>query len=531
MKYFAKCVGSKTKVYTAKADISRGYSAPSLRTQNAAIELVNFCSDDYPWLRSKDGFICKNYSKVFSGGVGIYNEKLYYVSAGYFYYDDKKYFAVGTGKKKFSHYNGKILIFPNMLYFDPETKKHGSFGVSTGEIRYRITNRTVGTVSWGLSCIVSDDVMLTSLFKTGDGIKIADERGLGISGLHTVIGTDEGLGALFFNKNEFGSGDTINLKGILSHGAPESCDVACVSGGRIWVSGNNKIQASTINDESNWAIGGENEKTSFTCDVLGGDKITACIDFEGNPVFFSEHKIYKMYGDRATNFYLRGCSDWGGVPSGMSDTVAVVRDKIFYVSTSGVMCFDGVSPSVIQNTPFDCQNVKMIGASDGDKYYLCVGEGDASKLYAYDVARGQWYDLGNYAFTYFFTYNNALCAYDGTKITVLRGHFDMMDEHEYTRELRKEARASFEIDTAGAKPLKICVECDTGVGANYNLYVRKKGLHINMQGDEILIGNVLPNFSGKTEFTLVPSKCDSIVVSVRGTGEILIKDISVELAT
>ncbi|MBE6548302.1 MAG: hypothetical protein E7667_05440 [Ruminococcaceae bacterium] len=523
MRYFSKSYGAKTSANKIETDLTRGLRMPWEQGKNSISRSVNFTADYYPWLGSRNRMMRSTGNFDYSDGFGIHNGVVYFCDDCGFWYDGERKFDISEGKKKFSHYNGKILIFPDMMYYDPSCGEYNKFGVSTGQIPYKIANRNVAGVDWGMSCISSDEVNLTDFFEAGDGIKITGNHDVGIGGFHTIIGTDKKNGVLFFNKCEFGEkSDSIwYLTGTLSHGAPQSCDAACVCGGRVWVAGDNKIYASTINDEHNWAVGGDDDKSSFVCDFDREEKITACIEFEGSPIFFSNTKIYKIYGDRASNFNLRCCADWGGIPDDTADTVAVLKNKIFYLSRHGLTVFDGNTPRVIYNLPFEYKNNKVIADTDGKKYYVCVIGEDGGEFYVYDELSGQWHDWGQYSFSSFFVYRGALGASRGNTIYWIDAPADIMPVVTYEDELSTFVEA--EISTGGKMLSKVVVDCQTEATSEYSVHLIING------GEERKIGEILGAFDGCLEFMIVPTLSEKAVIRISGKHKILIKSILAEL--
>lgn len=520
MRYFPKAGNIKTKISRVCADLTQGLCLPQDKKPNGARHLMNFSSDKYPWLASRRAFKEGYFTKDCSSGVGAHDTIIYYVQGGWFYYDSQKKFEVSAGKKKFFDFNGKILIFPDMMYYNPDTDKYGRFGITTDEITYQILHRTVGTVDFGLAAIQSEDINLTDYFKVGDGIKITEEEGLGVSGFHTVTGVNKEYGALFFDKFEFGDGEGFTVKGKISNGAPEVCDAACVCGGRVWVAGGNKIQATTINDESNWAVGGDDEKSSFICDIDSEESITACVEFEGAPVFFSERKIYKIYGDRASNFHLKCCSNWGGIPKRMSGSVAVLKDRIFYVSEYGVTCFDGSSPRVVTKTEFPIED-KVYAASDGKKYYVYADNGD-SYIYVYDDMSNQWQIYGEFEMRNFLPYKGAVYACAKRGIYSLSGDLSLLKL--YVTEQPFAVSADFSLDVGGKSPLRLGLDLECDEWAYYEIYVS-----YDSEDDVKLLKTLEGEFSGVIEIPLVPRGARRLTVGLVGEGDITIKELYADI--
>ncbi len=520
MKYFSGACNAKTKISRVNVDLTQGLRLPQNKKGNSAQDMINFSSDMYPWLVSRGRLRRRKYPLKFNNGAGINLPYIYNVQDGKFFYNRQEMFKVSEGNKNFYHYNGKIIICPDMIYYDPETEEYGKFGITTDEITYKISKRTVGSVDFGLSSIHSDDAVLTDYFKVGDGIKITDEEGLGISGFHTITAVNREDGTLFFDKFEFGDGEGFTLTGRLSHGAPERCDAACICGGRVWVASGNKIQASTINDERNWAIGGDDEKSSFICDFDNGETITACIEFEGNPVFFSEKKIYKVYGDRASNFYLKCCSNWGGVPKRMSNTVSIFKDKIFYLSEHGVTYFDGNSPKLLEDTPFSITE-DAFAASDGKNYFVFVNDG-SKILYVYDGNNNQWQKYDGCEFIGFVTYNGGVYGYTQNSICWLWGSPDLFEQ--YGLEDVPYHFVDFLLDINGRSPFNVVLDVECDETADFEI-----SISYDSDTTRTLLKTLRGVFEGKIQIPIIPKSCKSIRIALGGKGSIIIKELYVDV--
>ncbi len=520
MKYFSKAGNVKSRISRVNATLTKGLCLPHRRGKNCPREMINFSSDTYPWLSSRERFKKEMSPVDYSNGAGVYNQSTYYVNNGKFWYKGNGKFKVSQGKKQFYHYNGKILVFPDMIYYDPSTGENGKFGVTTDEITYCICQRTMCGVYFGLASIYSEEVNLTDYFKVGDGIKITDEEGLGISGFHTITGVNEEAGLLYFDKFEFGDGEGFYITGKLSHGAPETCDAVCICGGRVWIASGNKIYASTINDECNWAVGGDDEKSSFVCDFDSGETITACVEFEGSPVFFSEKKIYKVYGDRASNFYLKCCSNWGGIPKGFSGTIAVMKDKIYYMSEHGVTYFDGSTPRILDNSPLPVTN-NAFGAAAGHKYYIFIPNGE-KLLYVYDEKNGLWHKHGGYELTAFLKCQGGLYACTETEMLSLYGESDLFTSDEFEDELYR--FVEFSLDIGGGSPLNFIMSYESDHTAEYEVYIS-----YDSEDERRLVKYMVGEYSERLEVPLVPRKCENLTVGIGGVGMIKIKELGVDV--
>lgn len=288
----------------------------------------------------------------------------------------------------------------------------------------------------------------------------------------------------------------------------------------MWIAAGNKIHASTINDERNWAVGGDDEKSSFVCDFDSGESITACVEYEGSPVFFSEKKIYKVYGDRASNFYLKCCSSWGGVPRGFGGTVDIMKDKIYYMSEYGVTYFDGSTPRVIYNSPLP-ETSTAFGAAGGDKYYIFIPN-KSKLLYVYDEKTGQWHDHDGYEFAALLKCQGGLYACTHTEMISLYGDSDIFTPSGWERE--PYCVAEFSLEIGGGSPVQFIMSYESFGGAEYDVYISY---------DSKLESSHIQYFYGeharRLQIPLLPRKCNNLTVRIAGMGDVRIKELCVDV--
>ncbi len=519
MRYLGKGSSRTRDICRVYANIGNGICRAHAHGGKSA-EICNFTSDKTPWLESLKPFNSRKYSEKLGNGMGYFGNILYGANNGEFFYNGQKKCDLTTGNKTFYHYNGKILIFPDMVSYDPSRDTVGDFGKSTGNINYRIVSRSVAGVNWGLSCIESDDVVFSELFRAGDGIKISNGEEYGISGFHTVVSVDHAANQLIFDRMEFGDGEPMSFTGVLSHGAPEHCDAACLCSGRVWVAGDGHIYASTINDECNWSVGGDDERASFVCDIESGETVTACVEYEGNPVFFSENKIYRVYGDRAANFYLKCCSNWGGVAYKRAKTVVPIKDKIFFVSNFGTAYFDGHSVKQVDGMPFELTASGMFGGTDGEKYYVCFALRGKKPLYVYDTRHMIWQCISDVSFVDIFTSGSALLGSDGQTVTVIKNNgMGFSAASGFPEEAGKKAMGNFRVCVDGACVLSVGISADMSEGSECDLYVSYDG------GERMFLRHFAGEGNVNCEITVIPRHCNILEFSIEGCLDITVRGI------
>lgn len=518
MRHFPKVTNQKTDKRRLYANQKNGLGQDSLREENGISTLTNFTCEQYPYLVSRKKFKKKVFPYNFSDGVFMFDGSVYYANNGGLYRDGRRIADVSAGNKRLLQFTGgKILIFPDMLCYNPNTDECATFGYNTGQIKYVISSVMIGPINWGLSAITSVECRLTDYFKAGEGVTVTDRNSiLTLNGYHTIMEVDTDTNTLIFPQNEFGTGSERLINGVITHGAPERCDAACVCNGRVWVASGEKIKASSINNERSWSLNDGGDGSSFQCRYDGTEKINAGIEYQGCPLFFSENKIYMVYGDRPANFYLKCISNWGGITETMKNTVASVRDKVFYVSKYGVTCFDGNKPKLLENVPFSCDGATVIAGADRENYYVCVTNSSGQKLYAYDVSHDFWRDYGNHGLLNFFNYNDALCATNGTSIIVISDNgVDFTTG--YSADETILLLAEFIFNTHGASPTSFVLDCDTGESSTLIAAIAHDCSTLKH------VGTISSNNHTPVKFNIVPKKCNKTRIYLYGAGDVVIK--------
>lgn len=187
----------------------------------------------------------------------------------------------------------------------------------------------------------------------------------------------------------------------------------CVNGNRLWGCKGDTIYASALGNPMNFNVFDGLSTDSWTAETGTVGDFTGCATFQGYPVFFKENAVFRVYGDTPQNFSLRK-QNISGVATGCDLSLAEIRGRLYYRSTTGILSWDGGDyPSVI-SAPLgiDFQEIILIdpdggerlkwnggrAGSDGDRYYLDIEERprlgeQIYHLYTYDTRFGVWHEL------------------------------------------------------------------------------------------------------------------------------------------
>ena len=186
---------------------------------------------------------------------------------------------------------------------------------------------------------------------------------------------------------------------VLSRTVPEM-DYVIECGNRLWGCragtdrlGNpvNEIYASKLGDFRNWNCFMGLSTDSYAVTVGTQGPFTGAITYLGNPLFFKEDCLYKIYGRYPAAFHVQSTA-CRGVAQGGGESLAIVGETLFYKSPMGVCAYDGSLPAEVgRNLGFDPLE-GGVGAGFGGKYFLSLQEHTGTDaLYVYDKLLGQWH--------------------------------------------------------------------------------------------------------------------------------------------
>ena len=177
-------------------------------------------------------------------------------------------------------------------------------------------------------------------------------------------------------------------------------DYVVECGNRLWgcragLDGNgrpvNEIYASKLGDFRNWNCFMGLTTDSYAVTVGTQGPFTGAAVYLGNPLFFKEDCLYKIYGSYPAAFHVQSTA-CRGVGRGCGRSLAIVGEALFYKSAMGVCAYDGSLPAEIGKNLGTDPLEAGVGAGWGGKYFLSLRErGGEDALYVYDMALGQWH--------------------------------------------------------------------------------------------------------------------------------------------
>ena len=362
----------------------------TLAAENGELwDMENLTSDFYPLLSPRARrWTCRTLTKP----NGLYaHDGLYWVDGTGFYADGELKGSVSDGHKKFTSLGAYIVILPDKKYYNRLT---GDFGTLES--------------SWSGSAKIQDgtyageDAKANTIYAVGAGTKFNEGDAVTISGctVHTennktaVIREIDGDNLRFY-ENTFtisDGGDSETLQ--LSRTVPE-LDYICENENRLWGCRGDTIYASKLGDIFNWNVFDGVSTDSFAVDVASAGDFTACCSYLGYPCFFKEEHIYKVYGDKPSNFQVMGSASLG-VEKGSDESLAIAGETLFYLSRTGIAAWSGGIPQSV-SAAFGTQRFRNgVAGSDGTKYFVSLQDAQGTyQLFAFDTRTNLWHREDN----------------------------------------------------------------------------------------------------------------------------------------
>lgn len=153
----------------------------------------------------------------------------------------------------------------------------------------------------------------------------------------------------------------------------------------------NTIYASAQGDCRNWYRYAGISTDSYAVNVGSDGVFTGMAAYGGNVLAFKENCVHKVYGTLPSNFTV-STTQCRGVAPGSGRSLAVVNERLYYLSRNGVCVYDGSLPASVSDV--FCGEKFYDGcacAADG-VYYICMRNerGDPS-VWTFDSSKGVWH--------------------------------------------------------------------------------------------------------------------------------------------
>lgn len=350
-------------------------------------DMKNMTSDFYPLLAPRRP---RWKVRTLTKPNGFYaHDGLYWVDGTGFYADGTLKGTVTNGRKKFASLGAYIIILPDKKYYNRLADEFGTMEASfTGSAK--IQDGTYAGEDAKANTIYASGAAWDSVFKVGDAVTISGAVKHESNNKTPIIREIDG-DYLRFYENTFtigsgGDSETLTIKRTVP-----DMDFLCENENRLWGCKEDTIYASKLGDIFNWNVFDGVATDSYSVNVGSAGDFTACCSYLGYPCFFKEEHIYKVYGDKPSNFQVMGSASLG-VEAGSDASIAIAGETLFYLARTGIVAYSGGIPQQV-GAAFGTQRFRnAVGGSDGTKYYVSMKDtAGAWHLFVYDTLRGLWH--------------------------------------------------------------------------------------------------------------------------------------------
>lgn len=282
----------------------------------------------------------------------------------------------------------------------PSNPENLSLWIDTSSSPHQLKQYSTTTEAW--TTINTTYVKISS---TGIGLPFEVNDGVTISGVEAL--PDLNASSIIWSKGD----NYIVVTGIIDEVVTQTAaitverampnmDFVIESENRLWgcrygeaKNGEmvNEIYASKLGDFKNWNSFMGISTDSYAVTVGTDGAFTGAITHLGYPLFFKENCLHKIYGNYPANYQVQ-TTFCRGVQKGCERSLALVNEKLFYKSRTGVCAFDGSLPVEISEAFGEEEYFNAAGGSLGNKYYISMQDlRDGWHMFAYDSRKGMWH--------------------------------------------------------------------------------------------------------------------------------------------
>ena len=468
-------------------------------------DTYNISTDQYPCITQRAARISDG---VYQGATSIVAKgKLLMIAGEKVFYDGKEIEGakVTPGKKQTATIGNYIVIFPDKKYYKVPTKDEpeGEFGYMD-EV-YTIAEGTKLTFTANSITTTGEDFK----FKEGDAVKItgctkADNN------KEPIIRGVEGK-TLKFDDNTFSSA-TETSGAVIKREVPD-LDFICESNYRLWGTHGNMIYSSKFSSPFNFNVFDGLSSDSYTIEVGSEGEFTGCIPYSSHICFFKENTLHKLYGTKPSNFQITTANVYG-VQAGSEKSMQIVNEQLLYKGVGGVYAYTGGVPELISEKFGNRRYSDAVACCDGEKYYISMKRNNQWEMFTFDVMKNIWLKEDNtqaidMAFhdgkIYFIDQNGDLKYIDKTADrSDIEWEATFCTIHETIRERKVYSKFHLRLDLSAGAWIAVDIKTD-----NDTKWKKVYNTH-NSKAKTITI-------------PIIPMRCDSIDIKLRGKGECVVK--------
>ena len=295
-------------------------------------------------------------------------------------YDGEVVGKVSAGEKQFAVVNTRMVIWPDKVYLDMNSREVKDLGAKLTGSKATFTTSSMKVTGWG-------DLKLH--FKAGDAITITGCTTQSANNKDIVI---KSLTAdtITVAENTFVGATEASTSITLERKIPDM-DFICESENRLWGCSNEEqtIYASSLGDPTNFYVYEGLSTDSYALAVGTEGEFTGCCKLTSSVLFWKETKLHKILGSYPAEYSLY-TYDIEGLQKGCHKSLQVINEVLFYMGLHGVYAYTGGTPSLISGNFGDYEFGRAVAGNDGDSYYISLSEGEKHHLFVYETRAGIW---------------------------------------------------------------------------------------------------------------------------------------------
>ena len=290
-------------------------------------------------------------------------------------------------------------------------------------------------------------------------------------------------------------------------------DFVCENNYRLWGTHGNTIYSSKFLDPLNFKSFDGIADDSYAIDVASEGEFTGCVPYSSHICFFKENTLHKLYGTKPSNFQISTANVYG-VQSGSERSMQIVNEQLLYKGVGGVYAYTGGVPELISEKFGNNRYSDAVACCDGEKYYISMKQGDNWHMFVYDVIKNIWLreddtQAVDMAFhegkVHYLDSNGKLYYIDKTADrSDIEWGATFCTMHETMHERKGYSKFHLRMDMSAGAWLAVDIKTDN-----------------DLQWQQVYTTH---NEKAKTvSIPIMPTRCDSIDIRLRGKGKCAIK--------
>jgi hypothetical protein len=292
-------------------------------------------------------------------------------------------------------------------------------------------------------------------------------------------------------------------------------DFICESNYRLWGTHGNTIYASAWSKPFNFKSFEGLANDSYSIEMASEGEFTGCMPYSTHICFFKENTLHKMYGTEPSNYQVTTVNVYG-VQKGCEKSMQVVNEELIYKGVGGIYSYTGGVPELISEKFGNKRYTDAVACCDGEKYYISMRDAITSEysMFTYDLMKNIWLreddtQAVDMAFhdgkVYYLDYLGGLYYIDKTaERDGIEWSATLCTMHETMHERKGYSKFHLRMDMAAGAWIAVDIKTDNA-----------------LQWKQVYTTH---NEKAKTvSIPIIPTRCDSIDIRLRGKGECTIK--------